>query len=107
MVKNRYACLSDLNNYFPKRELLSGLTEIEKIQLRQNIGILNYTGEGGQSTPVEISYSDLNNMATNNLMIVGARYIITDYQNEILNNDKNTKLRTVVVSFSAQSIFLF
>ena len=89
MVKNRYACLSDLNNYFPKRELLSGLTEIEKIQLRQNIGILNYTGEGGQSTPVEISYSDLNNMATNNLMIVGARYIITDYQTIYASNVLN------------------
>lgn len=74
---------------FLKRELLSGLTEIEKIQLRQNIGILNYTGEGGQSTPVEISYSDLNNMATNNLMIVGARYIITDYQTIYTSNVLN------------------
>ena len=30
----RYACLSDLNNYFKKAELLGGLTEPEKTQLR-------------------------------------------------------------------------
>ena len=44
----RYACIHDLNNYFKKKDLLGGLTELEQEQLRKNIGIIDYGGEGGQ-----------------------------------------------------------
>ena len=36
----RYACIHDLNNYFKKKDLLGGLTDLEQEQLRKNIGIL-------------------------------------------------------------------
>lgn len=89
MSRNRYACLSDLNNYFKKLDLLSGLTEIEKNQLRSNIGIMNYTGEGGQSTPVEISYNALYDLILHQTLVVGARYIITDFQTIYTSNLNN------------------
>jgi len=56
---NRYACLSDLKGYFRKLDLLSGLTELEKIELRKNIGVIDYTGEAGDITPAEITYAAL------------------------------------------------
>lgn len=90
-VTNRYACLSDLSGYFKKLDLLGGLTEPEKSQLRTNIGILNYTGEGGQSSPVEITYTALYDLVLHNTLVVGARYIITDFQtiysSNVLNAD--------------------
>lgn len=89
MGNDRYACLSDLNNYFFKSDLLSGLTEAEKSQLRSNIGILNYTGEGGQSSPVEITYSALYDLILHSTLVVGARYIITDFQTIYTSNLEN------------------
>lgn len=80
LPKNRYACLSDLKNYFKKIDLLSGLTEIEKEELRRNIGIIEYTGEAGQITPIETTYAALLEQLNRNQIIVGGRYIITDYQ---------------------------
>ncbi len=77
---NRYACLSDLRGYFRKLDLLSGLTELEKIELRKNIGVIDYTGEAGDITPAEITYEALWDLLSRNLIVVGGRYIITDYQ---------------------------
>ena len=91
----RYACLSDLNNYFKKSDLLSGLTELEKAQLRNNIGIMNYTGEGGQSIPVSLSYASLYDLVVRHTLVVGARYIITDFQSiysSNVNNNLNQKI---------------
>ena len=89
MAQQRYACLADLNGYFKKSDLLGGLSELEKNQLRTNIGILNYTGEGGQSTPVELTYSALYDLVTRKSLVVGARYIITDYQTIYASNVLN------------------
>lgn len=86
---NRWVCLSDLNNYFKRQDLLGGLTELEKLQLRKNVGILNYTGEGGQSQALEITYSALHDLYVGNSLIVGARYIITDYQTIYSSNIVN------------------
>ncbi len=80
VAKNRYACMSDLRDYFKKRDLLSGLTEFEKKELRKNIGIIEYTGEAGQITPIEITYTALLELVSRSQIIVGGRYIITDYQ---------------------------
>lgn len=88
-MRTRYACLSDLNNYFKKSDLLSGLTELERNQLRTNIGIMNYTGEGGQSTPVLLTYEALNDLVVQNTLVVGARYIITNFKTIYSSNVKN------------------
>ena len=76
----RWACAADLNNYFKKTDLLGGLTTIEKETLRNNIGVIDYTGEGGQLVPKEVTYDTLNGYITNNMLVTGARYIITDFR---------------------------
>lgn len=85
-MRDRYACLSDLNNYFKKTDLLSGLTEAEKIQLRTNIGVTNYGGVGAQSSPISITYAALYDLVLNSNLIVGARYAITDFQSIYTSN---------------------
>ena len=82
----RYACLSDLNNYFKKAELLGGLTEPEKTQLRINIGVTNYTGEGSQSSPLLVTYNEFRTLILNNSLLTGARYQITDFQSIYSSN---------------------
>ena len=84
--KQRWACLHDLNNYFKKKDLLGGLTELEQEQLRKNIGIVDYSGEGGQSKSIEVTYAVLNDTITKKGLIVGARYIITDFQTIYTSN---------------------
>lgn len=80
LPKNRYACISDLKSYFKKSDLLSGLTEFEKLELRTNIGIVDYTGEGGEIIPIEVTYIGLLDLITRGKLITGAKYIITDFQ---------------------------
>lgn len=80
LPKNRYACISDLKDYFKKTDLLSGLTEFEKKELRRNIGVVDYIGEDGQPAPIELTYLTLLETINRNSLIVGAKYIITDFQ---------------------------
>lgn len=83
---NRWACTDDLKNYFRIRDLLGGLTEPQKRQLRENIGVS--TGEGGQSVPLSITYSTLKSIISQNQLTTGARYLITDFQT-IYSNKEN------------------
>lgn len=87
---NRYACIYDLNNYFDKKSLLSGLTELDKKTLRTNIGVIDYVGEGGQTKPLELTYATLSNYISGNLLTTGARYIITDFQTIYSSNTTNS-----------------
>lgn len=75
---SRWACAEDLVNYFRKRDLLGGLTELEKSTLRENIGIS--ISEGGQRTPTELLHSELLQMIETSTLVTGARYIITDFR---------------------------
>lgn len=86
----RYACIHDLNNYFKKKDLLGGLTDLEKSQLRKNIGIIEYTGEGGQSKPLEVTYAVFNDSASRGGLVTGARYVITDFQTIYSSNVTNS-----------------
>lgn len=86
----RYACIHDLNNYFKKKELLGGLTELEQQQLRKNIGIVDYTGEGGQSASLELTYAVFNDMIKKKGLVTGTRYVITDYQTIYSSNVTNS-----------------
>lgn len=87
-MSNRWACIHDLNNYFKKKDLLGGLTEPEKAQLRSNIGIFDNFGEdGGQ---VEVTASTLNTMVNRKALVPGARYKVTDFQTIYTSNNNET-----------------
>ena len=86
---NRWACLHDLLNYFKKSDLLGGLNELEKEQLRRNIGIIDYVGEGGATEPYETNYTNFQSMIVNNRLTTGLRYIIpfkSIYQSNVKND---------------------
>ena len=87
---NRLACLSDLNNYFKKSDLLSGLTTLEKEQVRFNLEITDYIGEGGQTVPTEITYAALLSLINKSQLVTGARYIITDFRTIYSSNITNS-----------------
>lgn len=74
--RNRYACMSDLEGYFRKRDLLGGLSNEAKKELRLNIGV----GEFGQLYPLETTYEQLWTKIQNNDISIGTSYIITDFQ---------------------------
>lgn len=102
-MADRYACLSDLNNYFARigpNALLGGLTEPEKNQLRANIGIMSYTGEGGQSSPVELTYAALHDLIIHETLVVGARYVITDFRSIYSSNTVNGSNQSVTWGLS-------
>ena len=86
MTYNRYACLQDLNNYFSKKDLLGGLTDLEQQQLRKNIGI---TDSGEESKPLEITHSDIFQHIVNKTLITGKRYKITDFKTIYSSNTYN------------------
>lgn len=87
---DRYACLSDLEKYFKKKDLLGGLTKLEQEQVRNNIGVINNTSEGGQAVPEEILYINLYERIKNKTLVTGARYKITDYQTIYSSNVYNS-----------------
>lgn len=83
----RYACKSDLSGYFKKSDLLSGLTESEKEQLKNNIGI-----QLSSTETYDVTYADLKHKIDNSLLSPGAIYTITDFQtiysSNVLTNGK-------------------
>lgn len=90
MTRNRYACTDDLSNYFRKQDLLKGLTSAEQAQLRQNIGIIDYSGEGGQDGPIELTYAQFWDKLSSRQLITGASYAIKDYQTIYASNVYNS-----------------
>lgn len=88
-TKQRLACLHDLNNYFKKKDLLSGLTELEQARLRLNIGILDSSTD--DSLISRVNFSTFNEFRTKGQLTPGKKYIITDFQsiyssNVLINN---------------------
>lgn len=88
-MRDRYACTSDLSQYFKKTDLLGGLTTLEQAQLRANIGIVDYTGEGGQDSPIEMTYAQFYEKLRSQQLITGASYVITDFQTIYSSNVTN------------------
>lgn len=88
-MRDRFACVSDLSAYFKKKDLLGGLTNLEQAQLRANIGIIDYTGEGGQDSPIELNYAQFWERYHSSQLITGAIYVITDYQTIYSSNTYN------------------
>ncbi len=89
-MRNKFACTDDLLNYFKKSDLLKGLTLTEQAQLRKNIGIVDYTGEGGQSSPISLSYTQFNDLQRAGQLITGACYVINDFQTIYSSNTMNS-----------------
>ena len=83
--------MSDLEGYFKKRDLLGGLNKDEQRWVRDNLGIINYVGEGGQLAPLEVTHEALLLMVANKQIVVGGRYIIIDfrtiYSSEVLSTN--------------------
>lgn len=77
-TKQRLVCLHDLNNYFNKKDLLGGLTELEQARLRLNIGILDPSTD--DSLISKVTHAMFNDMIEKQMLIPGKKYIITDYQ---------------------------
>lgn len=88
-MRERFACLSDLSAYFKKKDLLGGLTSLEQAQLRSNIGIIDYTGEGGQDSPIELTYAQFWDRYQASQLVTGASYAITDFQTIYSSNVYN------------------
>lgn len=88
-MRDRYACISDLSSYFKKKDLLGGLTSLEQAQVRRNLGIIDYTGEGGQDTPIELNYAQFWEAYSTSQLVTGASYLITDYQTIYSSNTVN------------------
>ena len=88
-MRDRFACTSDLNAYFKKKDLLGGLTSLEQAQLRANIGIIDYTGEGGQDSPIELNYAQFWERYHSSQLVTGASYVITDFQTIYASNTYN------------------
>lgn len=87
---NRWACLHDLNNYFKKKDLLGGLTEPEKAQLRSNIGVYDNFGEDSAKTPIDVTSDTLYTMLRQKALVPGARYKIKDFQTIYTSNTGET-----------------
>ena len=68
------------SNFFKINDLLSGLTAIQKLQLRANIGVLNYTNNQGSTNAVQVTSSALQTLISTSTLAVGAKYQITDFQ---------------------------
>lgn len=92
LPKNRNACMSDLRAYFKKSELLGGLTDVEINQIKVNLKINEYLGEGGEPTPVDTTHENLIALINTNKLVTGARYRISNfrtiYESNVLVNDK-------------------
>lgn len=88
-MRDRFACVSDLSSYFKKKDLLVGLTTLEQAQVRQNLGIIDYTGEGGQDAPITLNYAQFWNKYYTKSLVTGASYLITDFQTIYSSNVSN------------------
>lgn len=88
-MRDRNACISDLTNYFKKKDLLGGLTSMEQAQLRKNIGIIEYTGENSQTSPIILTYAQFYDKLNSNQLITGAIYEIKDFQTIYPSNTYN------------------
>lgn len=94
-LARRYACKSDLLNYFKKAELLGGLTKLEQEQLRFNIGINEYNNTGELGIISEITYSAMINLINTNQLLSGKKYLITDYQTIYSSNVFNSENKRI------------
>lgn len=86
----RYACTSDLNNYFKKVDLLGGLTLLEQSQLRKNIGIVDINDPTDIMEVSKITYLLLIDLISTGNLIPGKKYKIIDFRTIYQSNVRNS-----------------
>lgn len=87
----RHVCVSDLLNYLRKDEYLSGYTELEKSQIRQNIGAISREDvkeivDIYKNLYIEATYEEIQKLVSSDSLLTGYRYAITDFQTIYLSN---------------------
>lgn len=79
----RHICFSDLQNYLRKKDYLSGFSEVEQYQIRQNIDAASKQDIQNlidNNSSVQTTYNELLDLVKNNQLHVGTNYSITDFQ---------------------------
>ena len=74
----RHVCFKDLENYFKKDEYFGDLSDLEKQQIRENLGIQGSSDIKGQV--VKGSYDYIKSLVDTNVLTLGSLYIIDDFQ---------------------------
>ena len=74
----RHVCFKDLENYFKKDEYFGDLSDLEKQQIRENLGIQGSPDIKGQV--VKGSYDFIKGLVDTNVLTLGSLYIIDDFQ---------------------------
>ena len=86
----RHVLFKDLKPYLKRTDYLNGFTSTEQAYIRRNIGAASaddIKALTGRSIPV--TYEALQDLISNNELVVGAIYLITDYQTIYQSNTKN------------------
>ena len=77
----RHVLFKDLKNYLNKRDYLSGFTPTEQAWIRKNIGAASADAvEAIKGKAISVTYDELENKIENESLVVGAVYLITDFQ---------------------------
>ena len=105
----RHVCVSDLINYLKKDDYLSGYTEAEQEQIRQNIGAagkddLLETIDRISNLYIDGTYEEIKVLADQGELKTGYRYAITDFQSIYLSNSNEIKISPVTYTIILNAI---
>ena len=92
----RHVLFKDLKPYLKRTDYLNGFTSTEQAYIRRNIGAASaddIKALTGKSIPV--TYESLKDLIANNELVVGAIYLITDFQTIYSSNIKNVNNKFV------------
>ena len=77
----RHVLFKDLKHYLNRRDYLSGFTSTEQAYIRRNIGAVGSDEiDALKGKTLSVTYSELENKIQNESLVVGAVYLITDFQ---------------------------
>lgn len=83
----RHVCFKDLENYFSRNDYFSNLTYEEIKLIRQNLGVASVQElEERQGGIVYKTYDELNQIVSENGLVLTCKYILTDFQTIYLSN---------------------
>lgn len=81
MSDYRHVCFKDLENYIKRSDYFGDYTEVEKNQIRKNLGIPTIEDlKENQTGVVEGTYEEIKNIADNNQLNLSVTYVVNDFQ---------------------------